>query len=750
MATGSTTNPAGSAPEPHLPRASGKFVSHVLTLITGNGLAQAVNVAGTLLLAHLFAPDAFGSFALFVTVVSFLSVLGGARYELAIMLPESDAEAANVMMVAVVTLLGICGVSIFLVAWLNSGIARLLGDPRLEVWLWCAPVAIFVNSLYSILCVWYGRMKRFHKVAAARVGQSLGIILGQLALLYVHPGGFALVGGWVIGQTLGTSILLAQLFYFDGKFLLGVCEWAAVRTAASKYRNFPIYKAPYSFVANASSQLIPVILRLFSSLSAVGLYSMAARAVYLPVTLIASSMNDVFYEKAATELKHGRLEGFVTRLLRIQVVLAAPWLILTAFDAKLVFGLALGAKWIPAAGFATALAFASFMFFLTAWLDRLFDVRGHQKLSLILEFTGNFLSLAGLTLSLWLHPERTVTAVTIYAAVQVVYSCIWLMFAYHVAEFRVGALAVLLRDAAIFLSVAAALMGAVHAILHGWPAFAGSALVALGMTAFAFVRYVSMGSAFTSPAERFRQFWADRESSLTGRQSQESWRDQAEEITELYASTHPKSVLEIGCGDGSLFPFFGIAAANYKGVDFTAKFVERFRSRQPAVQLECAEGASYVDLSRQYDLILLNGIVQHFDHAMLEQHLANARIMLRDGGLLIWGSIPHRRHRRQYDAGKWSGKGKTSAARLIRSWGGRFLGLDAMGYWYEPAEIAKLAGKHHLHAEFVPSTYCPYRFHCVIRKPAAKGRAPWPHDSISIGEQKFEEDGKAEYCKLPS
>jgi hypothetical protein len=61
-----------------LPRASGKFVSHVLTLITENGLAQAINVLGTLLLARLFTPSAFGSLALFVTLDSFLSVLGGA------------------------------------------------------------------------------------------------------------------------------------------------------------------------------------------------------------------------------------------------------------------------------------------------------------------------------------------------------------------------------------------------------------------------------------------------------------------------------------------------------------------------------------------------------------------------------------------------------------------------------------------------------------------------------------------------
>jgi lipopolysaccharide exporter len=705
----------------HLARAPGKFISHVLTLITGNGLAQIVNVAGTLLLAHLFAPDAFGSFALFVTVVSFLAALGGARYELAIMLPEEDAEAANILVLAVLTLLGICGVACLLVALLHSAVAQLLGDPRLELWLWAAPVAILVNSLYSILGVWYGRMKRFQTVATARVWQSIGIILGQIMLLYIHPGGFALVGGWVLGQMLGSGILVVHVLYRDGKFLLQAHEWRVVGESLKKYRNFPIYKAPYSFVSNASSQLIPVILRLFAGLDVVGFYSIAARAVYLPVTLIASSMNDVFYEKAATELKHGRLQSFVTRLLRIQVVLAAPWLVLAAFDARLVFGFVLGPKWIAAGSYAAVLAFASFMFFLTAWLDRLFDIRGHQKLSLMLEFTGNFLSLAGMTLALWLRPDRSVTAILVYAAGQVLYSCIWLMFAYHVAEFRVRALNVLLRDAVLSVFLAGILMGGMHILVHGWWAFLGSAILALGTTGFAFFRYVSMGTAFTSTEERFRQFWSDKDSTLVGREGDDFQRARAEELTRLYSSKHPERVLEIGCGDGSLFPYFGIPPTNYKGVDFTPRFIERFRSKEPAVRLECAEGASYLDREEQYDLILLNGIVQHFDVKMLDQHLRNAQTMMREGGLIIWGSIPQKCHRRDYDAGKFSGKGKTSAARLLRSWAGRILGLDAMGYWYDPREIAALANRYGLDAEVVHSDLYPYRFHAVIRKTETSG-----------------------------
>ena len=109
-----TRRPEPSPPEPGpigLSRAGGRFMSHVLALMTGNGIAQAVQFSGTLVLARLCAPESFGIFALFLTVVSLFSVLGGGRYELGIMLPDSDEEAANVLFLSTFIMLGIAGVS---------------------------------------------------------------------------------------------------------------------------------------------------------------------------------------------------------------------------------------------------------------------------------------------------------------------------------------------------------------------------------------------------------------------------------------------------------------------------------------------------------------------------------------------------------------------------------------------------------------------------------------------------------------
>jgi hypothetical protein len=107
--------------------------------------------------------------------------------------------------------------------------------------------------------------------------------------------------------------------------------------------------------------------------------------------------------------------------------------------------------------------------------------------------------------------------------------------------------------------------------------------------------------------------------------------------------------------------------------------------------------------------------------------------MMNDNGVLIWGSIPQRRHRRQYDAGNYSTKGRPSRSRLFKSWVCRLLGLDAMGYWYEPTEIAALARKYELQVQFVLSNLYPYRFHAVLRKrPAYAGEKQEGQNSPSL------------------
>jgi len=699
-----------------LKRAPGSFISHVGTLITGTGLSQAITIVGTLILAHLLAPDAFGLLAIYMTLVSFLGVLGGGRYELAIMLPETDADAANILTLSMLVAFGLSLLSLLLVALFRFPIASLLGDARMASWLWSVPAVLLVFDIYQSLYIWCSRLKQFRRLAYSRIFLGLGTVVSQLGLFYLHVSpGFALIGGWIFGQLLAMLILAAQVVANDLRFLIASHSSASIRASLIAYKNFPLYKAPYSFMSNAASQLVFVVLRIFASLEVVGLYSLANRAIYLPASLIASSMNQVFYEKAATELRQGRLEDFVTRALRVQVVLATPILVFVVFESKFLFGKVLGHQWAQGGSYVVSLAFAGFMYFITSWLDRIFDVCGRQRLSLILGFLGNGASLAVLTITL-MRTSNSVLAIALFSAFEVVYGIIWLAVAFHIAGFRVKSLWNITQDVLISGMSLAVLFALVTTALQPWPWLSLSVVVLLLSLwlLFSFVRYVRGGYAFTSTADRFRRFWADKSTCLNHSESTDFYAAQGRELRQLLAKPAYQSVLEIGCGEGSLFPHLHFDKNIYRGVDFSSHFLETFRSRHPGVQLECAEGASYCPENEQFDLILSNGVIQHFDPQMFANHLANARKMMHSNSELICGCILDKNRRRLYESGVYNGAKASRWKHFLKSRLHRLLGLDAMGYWYDQKEIAALARQHGLAARFIPSGIYPYRFHAVL------------------------------------
>jgi lipopolysaccharide exporter len=684
--------------------------------MTGTGLSQAITIGGTLILARLFAPEAFGLLALYITLVSFLGVLGGGRYELAIMLPETDADAANILTLSLLVGFGISLICLLLVALFRFPIASLLGDARIADWLWSIPPVVLVFDTYNSLYIWCSRLKQFRRLAYSRVFLGLGTVLAQLGLFFMHVSpGLALIGGWIFGQFLALLILAAQVLANDARFLIAAHNPASIRSSIAEYKNFPLYKAPYSFVTSAASQLVFVVLRIFASLEIVGLYSLANRAIYLPISLIASSMNQVFYEKAATELRQGRLEDFVTRALRVQVVLATPFLVFVVFESKFLFGKVLGSQWAQGGSYVVSLAFAGFLYFLTSWLDRIFDVCGRQRLSLILGFLGNGISLAALAVVLKLT-ANPVFAVAMFSACEVLYGIVWLAAAFHIANFSLKSLWHIAQDVLISGLSLAVLFALVNTALHPWPWLALSVVVLLLSIwlLFSFVRYVRGGYAFTSTADRFRRFWADKSTCLNHSESADFYAAQGRELRQLLAKPEYKSVLEIGCGEGSLFPHLHFDKDIYRGVDFSSHFLETFRSRHPGVQLECAEGASYCRENQQFDLILSNGVVQHFDPQMFSQHIANARRMMHSNSELICGCILDKNRRRLYDSGIYNGANGGRWKILLKSTVRRLLGLDAMGYWYDQKEIATLARQHGLAVRFIPSAIYPYRFHAVL------------------------------------
>ena len=119
--------------------------------MSGAVLAQALGVLAMLIVTRLFAPEAFGVAAVFSSMAGIVGVVACLRYEIAIMLPESSEEAANILGVSLLSVILMTFLTI-LIVWLGGEqIIRLLHAPQLKHYLWLVPIAIFFQGIFLAL-----------------------------------------------------------------------------------------------------------------------------------------------------------------------------------------------------------------------------------------------------------------------------------------------------------------------------------------------------------------------------------------------------------------------------------------------------------------------------------------------------------------------------------------------------------------------------------------------------------------------
>jgi len=84
---------------------SNSFSGNILKLMSGTVLAQALGILAMPVVTRLFAPEAFGVLAIFASMTGIVGVIVCLRYELAIMLPDSNEEAANILGVSLLSVI---------------------------------------------------------------------------------------------------------------------------------------------------------------------------------------------------------------------------------------------------------------------------------------------------------------------------------------------------------------------------------------------------------------------------------------------------------------------------------------------------------------------------------------------------------------------------------------------------------------------------------------------------------------------
>jgi len=191
----------------------------------------------------------------------------------------------------------------------------------------------------------------------------------------------------------------------------------------------------------------------------------------------------------------------------------------------------------------------------------------------------------------------------------------------------------------------------------------------------------------------------------------------------LYFPDGASRTLELGCGNGDLYPYIAHRCATYLGVDFSPAMLRRFRAAHQGVALACADAADLPLADRALDCVFSNGVCQYLDPPMLRRNLDQVRALLAPSGVYLIGNIPDAELRWHCYAGALGADREVHLSGLLRRLFERAVlrKPDEMGRWYSRAEIGRLARARGYDCRTFSSASYEYRFHAMLRPRAEDG-----------------------------
>ena len=364
---------------------SSVFARDVLKLVGGTTAAQAIGFLVVPLLARIYSPDAFGALSVFGSITTILIIVSCLRYEYAILLPEQEQDASNLLILCVGLAFLVSVVAAMIVTFCGGKIAAVLNVPDLAPVMWMIPVVVFAGGLLQALSQWSSRKRKYGRVSFAQASKAGCTSISQLAL---GVGGTHHLGGLVMGVVVGglaASIGLAgQVWIADRRSILSNFSIKVVNSVLRRYRKFPLFDIWGALFNSVSWQLPVFMLAFFFSDTVVGNYGMASRLVYFPMSLIGSSIGQVFYQRTSQlRARQEPFTGVVESVLERMIALLMYPALLMTFMGKTIILVLLGPTWADAGSYVQILGLWSFFWFISSPLHTVFLVLERQQSLLV-------------------------------------------------------------------------------------------------------------------------------------------------------------------------------------------------------------------------------------------------------------------------------------------------------------------------------------------------------------------------------
>lgn len=381
---GAGTGEAKAGKPPRFPRARAfmtrhEFISSVMKVMTGTGLAQLIAALGTLYVTHHIDPTDWGIYGTIMSVSQFVIPVAALRYDMAIVLPREDGEAKRVFKLATLVNAVVAALSMFVMIPLGGVLANALDHPETRWWMLAVGPIIFTFAELAIVNYWANRRKQFGVIGTNALWNQSVTVAGRIASVLVGFGAFGQVLATLVGE-------IAALNNFRGRLgpdLRSIKEdRIPFRLLMRKYRKLPLLTAPNAIVDAIRLQGVNMSIVFKFSSATYGRFSIAWTLMQMPSAIINQALAQVLFQKLSVTDAGHMFKAVKQSVIRSFLIGIVPFAALY-FLIPPVLPWLLGAKFAQSAPIAVALVPWLFVNFITSPVSNMFIVTRNNGIALV-------------------------------------------------------------------------------------------------------------------------------------------------------------------------------------------------------------------------------------------------------------------------------------------------------------------------------------------------------------------------------
>jgi len=340
-------------------------------LVSGTVIAQSIPILLQPFLRRYFAPEDFGIYSVYTSLIGILMVISCFRYEQTIVLPRSDRNASVLATTSILFCISFSLFLLLLVVLFKDWIGGIINLPKSKQFiLYFVPIGTFLLGIFQVFNFWLIRQKAFLPISVNKLSRRIVEGGSQSSFAFIgFPKG--LIYGDIFGQI--ANVLVSFFQSIKKGYTLKDFDVYRAKSLLRKYADFPRYSLVPSLLSTASF-LMPVLLinRFYSSEQA-GYFDLTKLILSVPLALISGSLSSVVLHKVS--LSYREKKKFLKDLKPLFGLVGFIFIgevIFIVFLSKTIFVFLFGEQWITSGIIAKMLVWPFALNFITSSFTSIF------------------------------------------------------------------------------------------------------------------------------------------------------------------------------------------------------------------------------------------------------------------------------------------------------------------------------------------------------------------------------------------